>query len=152
VKTVNLESLEFLLTFAKGIFIVTIRNLGADTVRIWEKTFLYGYYLFSLRIRKVDEAEPTLIISRKKIRWTVNVPAYFLLEPGTEKPVELDLNDGTWDLTEVAETESDSPVYVSVEMRIDQNEFTDEYEITTGRAVSNEILFEGYSALLSSTR
>lgn len=146
-----MKSLKLLLRFGTKAFEATVTNGGSEGVRLWGKNFFHGYYMFSFWIRKPNETVPTLRISRKLIGWTVNIPDYFELNPGQSHHIELDLHDGTWDLAELAERDNDSPIYASVEMRIDENEFTREYEIATGGVVSNELLFETYSALLSTT-
>lgn len=143
-----MKSPNLLLSFEDGSFLVTITNTGSEDVRLWGKNFLYGYYAFSLLIRKPNEINPSLKIGRKSIGWTVNVPDYFELNPGQSLQLELDIKDGNWDLSGLTGYLNDAEAFVSVELFIEENELTREYNITTGRFVSNEVRLQSIADLV----
>src|SRR3982751_6489036 len=105
-------SLKIIIQYNSPMFEVRIVNLADKPIRLWAMTYLAGYNSIHFKITNQDNGDEVMI-GRKPIRWTVNVPDFYLVDAGGYKDLELNINDGTWDLSGIRD-ENQENVDISI--------------------------------------
>ena len=116
---------------------VSIANKGNESIKLWALTYLPGYHSIYFRIS--GSATNDLWIKRKQVRWTVNAPDYYIINPGESRKIDLDLNDGTWDLPALPPGKE---MEISAVLEILEDDETLRSGVLTGRYESNKISFD----------
>jgi hypothetical protein len=140
-------SLKINLAFEKPVFKIEIVNLYDSTIRLWSLNYLPGYNSIYFKIATDTNRECS--IRRKPTRWTVNVLDFFEINPGQSKQIDLNINDGTWDLSELMLEKPDAKIVVSCILSIEPDEDAIQYNILTGRYESEKISLDSVSDVLT---
>jgi hypothetical protein len=140
-------SLKINIGFEKPVFKIEIVNLYDRPVRLWSFGYLPGYYSFCFSITTNDDNKKYLI-KRKLTRWTINVLDFFEINPKQSKSVDVNINDGTWDLSETIEARPDNKIAVSCILSNEVNEETLRYDILTGKYESEKIYFDSINEII----
>ena len=139
-------SLKINIGFEKPVFKIEIVNIYDRTVRLWSFGYLPGYYSLCFSITTNDDNKKYLI-KRKLTRWTINVLDFFEINPKQSKSVDVNINDGTWGLSETIER-PDNKIAVSCILSNEVNEETFQYDILTGKYESEKIYFDSINDII----
>jgi len=82
-------------------FHVTLTNTSSHEIQLWREWCSWGYFALSFEVEDSDGKKWT--IKRADRGWDKNYPDYFTLPPGESFPLDVELNDGTWENLSVFE-------------------------------------------------
>jgi hypothetical protein len=133
-----MRALDLKLSFLDRIFTLQVVNVSPTPVRIWTDSCSFGYE--SLRFRACTGDGTPWWVRRKPARWTVNIPDYIEILPAAAHIRELDLGDGSWDLSESQEFLR-TELNVSAILEIGPDANTALYGVVTGSFESNSLHF-----------
>ncbi len=140
-----MNPLDLRLIYLNRVFRLEIVSVSQEPIRIWKTTFSYGYD--SIYFHVYDRNGISCFIRRKPLRWTVNVPDFIIVLPGDSHFQDLDLNDGSWDLSE-CNIDPQTEIDISAVLEIVPDENTAKYEVITGRFESNRLHFESKDMII----
>jgi hypothetical protein len=141
----QMQQIKLNLSHAGRVFSLEITNTSHSPVRIWSAGFSYGYYSIYVQVSPLN-GKPCFI-RRVPARWTVNIPDFILIEPDSSHVQELDLDDGTWDMSN-CEVDLQTEIDISAILEITNDENTTKYDIITGFYESNHIRFKSMSEII----
>ena len=139
-------SLKINLEFEIPVFKTEVLNLYDRTIRLWSFTYLPGYNAIDFNITTDNNREYR--VRKKTIRWTVNVLDFFEIGRNESKWVESNLNDGSWDLSELTSLDAHTKIDISCVLEIKPNEETKQYEVLTGMYESKKLHFNALSDIV----
>jgi hypothetical protein len=130
------------------VFHLKLLNTSKTPVRIWSIRYSFGYYSIYFKISQIKTGGGIFDIKRKIITWTVNVPDFISIQPGSFQIFELDLNDGTWNLKELYKADSQIKIDINGILEIAPGENTSKYNIMTGSYESNKLRFNSIAEII----
>lgn len=133
---------------SKMVFNLKLVNISKTPIKIWSTRYSFGYYSIYFKISEIKIGGRIFYIKRKLIRWTVNIPDFISIQPGSFKILELDLNDGTWNLKELYKADSQINIDINGILKIAPDENTSKYNIMTGSYESNKLRFNSIAEII----
>ena len=142
-------ALKISIEFIKPVFKVKIINRYNEAIKLWSATYLPGYH--SMHFRVIDKSgDKEFFIKRKLLRWTINVPDFYNINPGEYKEIDLNLNDGSWDLLSIDKMNFHDGIGVSCILSLPGDEESLQLGILKGTFESNRIYFSSLNDIVDS--
>ena len=116
---------------------VTILNPSSQDQRLWDLENSWGWDSFSFELKA--EAGGQFHIRRKPREWTKNGPHYFVLLPGGARAVRFDLNDGWWEMEDLAGLQGEA-IAARARLQIDPSPEAEQYGIFVGTLLSEWVV------------
>jgi len=109
-------------------------SLASAPLRVWDDTFSWGYYALSFEVVDGDGAH---VVRKRKVGFTRNAPAWWLLSPSSHLVLDVYLGDGRlWEgLPSVSSGCRAAQVRAVFEVAPDDE--SDKERVWTGRVVSD---------------
>jgi hypothetical protein len=140
-------SLKINIAFQKPLFKMEIVNPDNKPVRLWSFDYSEGYYSIYFSI-SANETGEQYQVRRKPVRWTINVPDVYEIGPGRSKQVNLDITDGSWDLSGIISAQPRGKIAASCILSNEDNEESLQYRILTGKYESDKLYFESLNEII----
>ena len=120
---------------------LSIINLSAREVRLWEWENSWGWFSVAIQVR--DKTGKQVEIRRKIHEWTKNGPVYFTLRQQERREVLIDLHDGWWEVEGSSAGElaswQDQPLELRARLQIDPTPESERFDVFTGVVFSDWI-------------
>lgn len=113
-----------------------IMNKSSQEIRLWDLENSWGWYTLSLCLRGESE-EQVYIVKRKPRDWTKNAPYFFVLFPGENREIQIDIKDGWWDVCKELSYLKDKSIFVRARYDVVPSPEAEEYCVFTGTVLSN---------------
>lgn len=117
---------------------VSITNLAKSEVTLWAPSVSWGWYGLTFAL---SEEHPSVVIRRKPISFTLNVPLVETIKPGRTTYHEVNLADNFWSLPEEVKHKAGS-FKISAKLKFDASDESIANGVLVGAWVSEPVRIE----------